>query len=191
MVLPSRSRITLGSVAPRILQRVSSNRCPERRLRPEFLVFRPCLPRLNHTWNSTRGDVSRSINVPIHHPALGADGQLVRGMRDLGAAFIAQLRRVGRIYGYDPAAIPRHVVSQPPDKSASVPPAVLHRVSDPAQIFHRNDGAPTRGTDRLSPGLQESPAHASSGTRPRGETAPRPARTFWLAGGVGAGRTSF
>ena len=70
---------------------------------------------------------------------LGAYGHLVRGVRDLSAAFIAKLRRVRRVHGHNPAAILRHIVSDPLDERTTVPPAMLHRVSDPAQIFHGHD----------------------------------------------------
>ena len=63
---------------------------------------------------------------------LGTDGQLVRGVSNPGAARVAFLRRVRGVYGRDPAAVLRHVVGEPPDKRATVPAPVLHRVSNPA-----------------------------------------------------------
>ena len=62
------------------------------------------------------------------------------GVRHLGAAFMAQLRRVRGVDRHDPAAVLSGVVGEPLDECASVPPAVLHGVHDPAQIFYRDDG---------------------------------------------------
>ena len=68
----------------------------------------------------------------------------MRGVRHLGAAFIAQLRRVRGVDGHDPAAVLSGVVGEPLDECASVPPAVLHGVHDPAQIFYGDDRVPPR-----------------------------------------------
>ena len=57
---------------------------------------------------------------------------------------MALLRRVRRVYGCDPAAILRHVVSEPLHQRTTVPAPVLHSVNDPAQIFHGDDGVPPR-----------------------------------------------
>ena len=89
-------------------------------------------------------NIHRSIHIPNHHPMLGADGHLVRGARNTRPTFMAQLRRVRRVYGYDPAAILRHVMSEPPHKLPTIPPAMPHRVSKPAQIFHGDNGITPR-----------------------------------------------
>ena len=47
---------------------------------------------------------------------LGANRHRVRGVHYLLSTFITQLRRVGRVYGNDPAAVLRHVVSEPKDE---------------------------------------------------------------------------
>lgn len=61
------------------------------------------------------------------------------GVRNLSSAFIAQLRGVRGVDRYDPAAVLRHIVGEPLDERPSIPPAILHRVTNPAQIFNRDD----------------------------------------------------
>ena len=106
----------------------------------------------------------------------------MRGVRDFSAAFIALLRGVRGVHRDNPATVLRHIVSKPPHKLASVPPAVLHGVSNPAQIFNRDDSYPTGGRDKLSPARRELQARVSSGTLPRDGAAPHPTLIFWLAG---------
>ena len=71
----------------------------------------------------------------------------MRWVGNLGAAFIAQLRGVSRVHGYDPAAVLSNIVGEPLNQLSSVPPAVLHRVRNPAQIFH--------GHNRVAPQVGE------------------------------------
>ena len=75
---------------------------------------------------------------------LGADGHLARGAGNTRPAFMAQLRRVRRAHGYDPAAILRHAMNQPLDERPAIPPAMLHRVSNPTQTFHGDNSVTPR-----------------------------------------------
>ena len=52
---------------------------------------------------------------------------------------MAQLRCARGVDRHDPAAVLSGVVGEPLDECASVPPAVLHGVHDPAQIFYRDN----------------------------------------------------
>ena len=67
-----------------------------------------------------------------------ADGNFMYGVGDFSAASMADLGRVSRAHGYDPAAILRHVVGEPLGERATVPPAILHRIANPAQVFDRD-----------------------------------------------------
>ena len=124
MVLPFWRRLVFRPVPARILQRASRRGSFQRLLWLQFPVFRPR--------HGPSGDVGCGVHITVHHPMLGAYGHLVRGVGNTRPAFMAQLRRVRGIYSHDPTAILRHVVSEPPYKSATIPAPVLHRVSDPA-----------------------------------------------------------
>ena len=142
MVLPFQSRLVFRPVPARVFQRIPGWRRSERRLWPEFPVFRACCSRFSHAWNSSCCDVGRGVNVPVHRPVLGTDGHLTSWVRDPLTALVAQLRRVGRAYCHDPAAVLRHVVGEPLNQLSPVPPPILHGVTNPARIFHRDNRVP-------------------------------------------------
>ena len=70
---------------------------------------------------------------------LRADGNLVGRVRNPLVADVTQLGRVSRVYGNDPATILGDVMGESVDECTPVPPAVLHRIANPAEVFHGDD----------------------------------------------------
>ena len=60
------------------------------------------------------------------------------GVGDFSAASMADLGRISRVHCNDPAAVLRHIVGEPLGERATIPSAVSHSVSNPAQVFDRD-----------------------------------------------------
>lgn len=61
------------------------------------------------------------------------------GVRNLRPTTVTDLGCVCRVHSNNPPTVLAHVVGEPLDESAPIPPAVLHGVLYPTEVFHSDN----------------------------------------------------